>query len=79
MENSSSSFEIKSLAKRTAHEHELGALLDLLHKKGERGRTLSCPMCADLAAAWRQLGPGSDCLCPTECTEDRGEGYFSHC
>lgn len=33
MENSRSSFKIKSLAKRTAHEHELGALLDLLHKK----------------------------------------------
>lgn len=33
MENLSSSFKIKSLAKRTVHEHELGALLDLLHKK----------------------------------------------
>lgn len=39
MENSSSSFKIKSLAKRTVHEHELGALLDLLYtQKKQRER-----------------------------------------
>lgn len=36
MENSSSGFKIKSLAKTTAHEQELGALMDLLHKKKKR-------------------------------------------
>lgn len=36
MENLSYSFKIKSLAKRTAHE--LGTLLDLLHKKKRRER-----------------------------------------
>lgn len=36
MENSSSGFKIKSLAKTTACEQELWALLDLLPKKKKR-------------------------------------------
>lgn len=74
MENSSSGFKIKSLAKTTAREQELGALMDLLHKKKKgrkRGRMLSCLMCADLVAISGQLGPGSVCLCLLACTEKR--------
>lgn len=76
MENSSSSFKIKSLAKTTACEQELGDLLDWLHKKRKkRGRMLSCLMCVISG----QLGPGWVCVCLRSAPrrEEEGSRVFS--
>lgn len=84
MENSSSGFKIKSLAKTTAREQELGALMDLLHKKKrqkEREDAVMSHVCRPrcyLRAAGARLGL---CLPAGLHREERRKGAESspHC
>lgn len=81
MENSSSGFKIKSLAKTTAREQELGALMDLLHKKKKKAKReggcchVSCVQTSLLSpGSWGQARSVSACwLAPRREKEGSGE------